>query len=100
MAKIKQKTLTFPGSGSPDVVGYKFYYEVSPTAVTYDSANVLLTETMVVLNTITELQNLDAVYNIGISAVDDAGNESDMSLLNDIPLDFAAPEAPGALSLT
>lgn len=99
MAKIKTKTLTFPGSGSPDVVGYKLYFETAPAAVTYDSASVNLGSNSVVLNTVPGLEGLDNVFNIGVSAVDDAGNESDMSVLANVPLDFAAPAAPGALSL-
>ena len=100
MAKIKDKTLSFPASGSPDVAGYKLYYETSPDAVTYNSPNVALSSNSVVLNSIPEFAGFDGVFNIGVSAVDDGGNESDMSLLNDVPLDFAAPEPPGALSVT
>jgi len=37
MPKIKELTLSFPESGSPDVVGYKLYIEPAPDAVTYDS---------------------------------------------------------------
>jgi len=41
----------------------------------------------------------DGVYNLGITAVDDAGNESSFSLINDVPLDFLAPDAPGEITI-
>ncbi len=100
MSKIKTKTLSFPESGSPDVSGYKLYYEVVPAEVTYTSPSVALSSNSVVLNEIPELVDADNVYNIGVASVDDGGNESDMSKLNDVPLDFAAPEPPGPLSIS
>jgi hypothetical protein len=107
MAKINEKTLKFEASSSPDVVGYRLYYEVAPTAVAYDSPFIALAATTeegtttvaVKLNEVSEFATFDNVYNIGVSSVDDAGNESDMSLLNDVPLDLAAPAAPGPLQL-
>lgn len=98
MAKAATKTLSFPASGSPDVVSYKLYVEESPTEVTYDSQSYDLgNNTSVELGSIAEF---DGTYNLGVVAVDDAGNESDMSLASDIPLDLVAPEAPGALSIS
>ena len=100
MAKMKDIILSFPASGSPDVVSYKMYYEIAPKAVTYDSPSVLLNATSVKLNDIPALQGIDGKCNIGVTAMDDGGNESDMSKLGDVPLDLGAPEAPGPLSIS
>lgn len=101
MAKIVPKTLTFVPSISPDVVGYRLYYEEVPNAVTENSLYVDLgaTQTSVALHEIPEFSSFDGLYNIGISAVDDSGNESDMSKLGDIPLDLSPPEPPTQLTL-
>lgn len=101
MAKVKNVTLDFPASGSPDVVGYKLYIAQSPDEVTYESMAIDLgNNTSVVLNQLEGMPTTDAIYNLGVTAVDDASNESSMSMLSDVPLDFTAPDAPGALGLT
>lgn len=98
MAIVKTVTITFSGSDSPDVIDYKLYVEEAPTVVSYQSSAVSLGNvTSVDLSTIKELTTKDGIYNIGITALDTAGNESSMSLLNDVPLDFAAPNPPGQL---
>jgi hypothetical protein len=99
MAKIKDVTLSFPASSSTDVVGYKLYIEESPANVSHSSPNYDLgNNTTITLNNV--LGTIDGVYNIGVASVDDVGNESDFSLLNDVPLDFVPPEPPGALTIT
>jgi len=99
MSKIKNVTLDFPASPTSDVVGYKLYIEESPTVITHDSPfHDLGNNTTVVLNEI--VGELDGIYNIGIVAVDDVGNESDFSLVDDVPLDFVPPEVPGLITIT
>ena len=99
MAKIKDVTLSFPASESTDVVGYKLYLEQSPTEVTHDSpSHDLGNITTITLNSI--LGTIDGIYNIGVVAVDDVGNESDFSLMGDVPLDFVPPGPPGILTIT
>jgi len=100
MAKIKDVKLSFPPSPSTDVVSYKIYIEAVPTEVTHDSQSYDLGDntTDILLNTI--LGTIDGVFNLGVVAVDDVGNESDFSLLSDVPLDFVPPEPPGALTIT
>jgi hypothetical protein len=99
MAKIKDVTLSFPPSESSDVVGYKLYLETSPTEVTHDSpSHDLGNNTSILLNTI--LGTIDGIYNVGVVAIDDVGNESDFSLMSDIPLDFVPPGPPGSLTIT
>jgi hypothetical protein len=98
MSKIKSRKLSFPGSDSPDVVGYKLYIEDVSTELTYDSVSYDLgMETTVDLATVAA--DKDGVFNIGVTAVDDAGNESDMSVLNNVPLDFMAPNPPGVATV-
>ncbi len=95
MAKVKNVMLSFGASGSSDVVGYKLYMEVSPSVLDYTSNSFDLGNTTSIdLSTLPGMTSNDGVYNLGITSVDDAGNESSMTLLNDVPLDFIAPDAP------
>jgi len=117
------KTIKFPPSSSPDVVGYRLYLEEAPNEVTYDSefidlGNPVDPSGLVVVDLtqfselttkdgvynigtqFSELTTKDGVYNIGITAIDDAGNESSMSKASDVPLDFVAPDPPGALVIS
>ena len=94
MAKIKECILTFPPSPSPDVVGYKLYKEDAGTEVTHESSGYGLIGTTVDLSSVLP-GDTDGIYNLGIVAVDDVGNESDFSLMNNVPLDFVPPEPPG-----
>ena len=99
--KVKNVTLSFPASGALDVVGYKLYMEAVPAAVTYESQSFDLGNiTTVDLSSLPGITTTDGIYNLGVSAVDDAGNESSFSLINDVPLDFLAPDAPGEITIT
>jgi len=100
MAKVKDVTLSFPGSGSADVVGYKLYIVPVPEVIDYDSPSFDLGNvTSIDLSTLPGMTSQDGVYNLGLTAVDDAGNESSFSLINDVPLDFAAPDPPGEITI-
>ena len=101
MSKIKSVTLSFPGSDSQDVVGYKLYVSKVPADVNYESqAFDLGTNTSIILNSFPGMEGIDDVYNIGVTAIDDAGNESSMSVVNNVPLDFLAPNPPGVVTIT
>lgn len=100
MAKIKAKTLSFESSTSPDVVGYRLYVAAEGEELTYDSEVLDLgMETTVNLGAVPALASKDGIFTIGITAVDDGGNESDMTTMGGVPLDFQAPNPPGAVSL-
>lgn len=100
MAKIKSKVLSFEASASPDVVGYKMYVSPQGQGLDYDSEVVDLgNSTSVDLGTVPALISKDGTFDIGITAVDDGGNESDMSIIGGVPLDFVPPTPPGAISL-
>lgn len=107
MAKVKETWLRFPPSDSPDVVANKLYIEEAPGAVNYDSpsfdiGNNLNADGLVEVDiaTLPGMTSLDSIYNIGVAAVDDRGNEASLSLLNDVPLDFAAPNPVGGLIIS
>lgn len=98
MALLVKKLMQFDASDSPDVVGYKLYVEESPNEVTYESESFDLgNNTTIDLTSIDGMTTRDGVYNIGVTAVDDAGNESSMSKATDVPLDFLAPNPPGEI---
>lgn len=100
MTKIKNLKISFAPSDSPDVIGYKMYIEETPNLVTYNSEYFDLgNNTTIDLSTLSGITTKDGIYNIGIVAIDDAGNESSMSKANDIPLDFMAPNPPGEIIL-
>jgi len=110
VAILKETWLRFPASDSPDVVSNKLYIEEAPAVVTdqsqsFDLGNALVDiggvmHVEVNLAAIPGMTTLDSVYNIGVAAVDDRGNEASRTLLNDIPLDFTAPNPVGALLIS
>ena len=105
MAKVKAVTMKFPVSGSLDVVGYKMYMEEVPTAVSDASESYSLDCIIedgiapVDLSTVPGMTSKDGVYNFGIVAVDDADNESSFTLINDVPIDFIAPDPVGDIEI-
>lgn len=101
MAKVRELTISFPASDSPDVVGYKLYMEEFPIAVTYESPSFDLgNNTTVNVAALEGMTTKDGFYNFGVTAVDDAGNESSMSTVDNVPLDFEAPNPPGPITIT
>ena len=102
--KLAPHNIKFLASISPDVVTHRFYYQESPDPVTYDSAYVSLGNEKDAdgyinadLAALLGSMLLDGIYNVGVAAIDDNGNESPMSKANDYPLDFVAPDAPGPI---
>ena len=80
----KDVIIKFEPSKSPDVIGYRFYYETSPSQVSYNSNNVDLGNK-------TEFNLRDyikkkGIYNIGIVSIDKVGNLSKMRLSNNIEM--------------
>ena len=99
MAKIKKRRLKWTASDSAQVVGYKLYWSENGE-VNYDSK-------CVALGNITELILPDDVDSFvpnggpivfGITALDELGNESDMTTLV-APYQFNIPKAPDDLYL-
>lgn len=106
-------TLQFKPSASQDVTGYKLYAKVDEPNVNLTKDNATITANLgnpapeadgfirVVLNGIPEMQSADGMYDLGVAAIDDAGNESPLLLqgLADISLDFLAPSPPSEASV-
>ncbi len=105
MANVKTVTMKFPASGSTDVIKYNLYMEEAPTPVTFASEkfdignDVVDNIVSIDLSTVPGMTSKDGKYNFGIAAVDDAGNESSFSLIDNVPIDFVAPDPPGDLEI-
>lgn len=98
MSEVKSMFLRFEPSDSPDVVTNKMYMEEVPNEVNYDSPAFDIGNNLnaaglveVDISTLPGMTTRDGVYNIGVAAVDDRGNEASMTLMNDVPFDFVAP---------
>lgn len=101
MSKIRSVILSFEPPVGEDIVNYKLYFATAPEAVTYDSPFVDLGLTPSYdLAALPGAAGTDQTFNLGVAAVDDVGNESEMSLATDVKLDFAAPGAPGPIQIT
>lgn len=106
---IKNVHLTFTKSGSQDVVGYALYIEEAPNPPSFSSQRVDLGnpdddgsgKVDIILSNLPDVSTKDGVYNLGVSSVDDAGNESSMLTdgLENIALDFVAPDPPTSASV-
>lgn len=99
MAKIKKRTLRWNASPSSQVVGYKLYWS-EDESVSYSSSSVKLGNvTEVVLpDDVKAIADIDAPIEIGIAAIDEVGNESDLITLK-MPFQFKVPQAPTDLRL-
>lgn len=96
MPKIVQRKLIWTASTGVDVVGYKVYFGPHDTVFDY-------TQPFVEVGPVTELSISDdptlsalaeGQYDFAVTAIDDAGNESDFAEVENVPLDIAAPAAP------
>ena len=81
--------------------------EPAPSVVTFDSpsfdiGNILNDDGLVEvdISVLPGMITMDGVYNIGVAAVDDRGNEASMTLLNDVPFDFIPPNPVGGLVIS
>jgi len=99
MAKIKRRRLKWVASSSHQVVGYKLYWSENGE-LNYDSQ-------WAMLGNVTEIVLPDDVESftpnggpieLGVTAVDELGNESDMVTLT-APYQFNIPKAPDDLYL-
>ena len=100
MTQIVNLNLSFPPSPTPDVT-YRLYVQEGPDPVTYNSEMFDLgANTEVDLGTLPGMTTKDGIYNLGVVAVDAAGNQSSMQVLEGVQLDFVAPDPPGELVLT
>jgi hypothetical protein len=100
MPEVKALSIKFPASASPDVTGYKLYMSEQPTPLDYSSPSWDLGNvTEIDISTLDGMTTKSGTYDIGIVAVDGAGNESSMSIKTGVVIDFVAPDPPGALEV-
>jgi hypothetical protein len=102
MAKIVTKTLGWIAPGDADLVSHKVYVDTGATLPTYDSQNVIVPMPATSLELpygFAGMPLVDGTYNFGISAVDDFGNESDITHIS-ADLDFLAPSPPTGLYIS
>lgn len=99
MGKVKKRKLRWTGSESPQVVGYKLYWEEGGD-VTYDSSSAIVGNvTEVVLpDDVEDFKPDNGPIEFGIVAVDELGNESDLITVS-APYQFKIPHAPDGIWL-
>lgn len=97
MAKIKRRKLRWSASESAQTVGYKLYWAENGK-VDYDSpCEKLGNVTAIVLpDDVEAFRPESGSVEIGITAVDELGNESDLITLS-APYQFSVPQAPEEL---
>ncbi|MBI4766949.1 MAG: hypothetical protein HY787_20565 [Deltaproteobacteria bacterium] len=94
MAKIKKRKLIWEPSTSPNVIGYKLYW-AEEGEVNYDSPSALIgnvTE-LVLPEQVPSFPIVQGSIELGLTAVNEMGNESDMMIIA-APFQFSAPDAP------
>ena len=94
MAKLKRKRIRWNASTAPDVAGYKLYWAVGG-GVNYDSdsAEVSNVTEVILPDDIASFPFVAAHIELGVTAVNHRGNESDMTKYS-APFDFTVPDAP------
>jgi hypothetical protein len=99
MAKLKKRILRWQASRSPQVIGYKLYWSDSGD-LNYDShQDILGNVTEIVLpDDVDSFKPHDGPVELGITSVDELGNESDMMKLM-APYQFSVPQAPQNLRI-
>lgn len=96
MSKLASNKVGWNRSSADDVVGYRLRMAPVPSEVTYDTPSFDVGDvTEFDFSTDTDFDGFDGVFNLGLTAVDDGGNESDITKLDNYPLDLVPPDAPG-----
>ena len=99
MGKIRQKKIRWERSASPDVVNYKVYWSENGT-MNYDAKHALVGDAAELLlpGDVPSFPLIKSTMTLGISAVDRAGNESDITTVR-VKVDFTVPDAPPGLRI-
>lgn len=97
MAKVKTATLTFDEADLTDVVSFRVYYSQGDAGVSYKSPFITIPvvagQTEYPVEFPTTVPVTDGQWNLGVSALDDMGNESDMDAISPF-FDFIPPAKP------
>lgn len=93
MAKLASTLFGWTKSVAADVTGYRLRIG---QGLDYDDAGFDVGNVdQVNIAAIPEIPpDLDGVFDLALSAVDDSGNESDLARLAGVPLDLVPPDAP------
>jgi len=99
MGKIRKKKVRWEPSGSDDVAKYRLYWS-KYGEVTYDSesAEIGIVTEVVLPDDVPTFPLIAGDIHLGISAINEAGNESDMTKLTAY-LNFVVPEPPQNLEV-
>jgi hypothetical protein len=94
MAKVKKRRLIWKPSTSSNIIGYKLYW-AEEGKVDYNSACALIGNVveLVLPEQVPSFPIVKGPVELGITAVNEIGNESDMMIL-DTPFQFSVPDAP------
>jgi len=105
MARAHTQILKWTAPPDTDVVGYNFRATPATDPMNYsvDEVNVG-NVTQVDMGQLANdgyapLIDADGNFNLGVSALDDIGNESDIAVKPDVPLDFVPPGPPTDLQV-
>jgi hypothetical protein len=99
VAKIKKRRLLWEPSTSPNVIGYKLYW-AEEGQVNYDSPYAIIGNVMEVVlpEQVPSFPIARGSIELGITAVNEVGNESDMMIVA-APFQFSVPDAPTSPTL-
>lgn len=94
MAKLRKRRLRWNHPSAPRVARYRVYWKIGQ-GVDYDSdyEEVEKTTEVTLPDDIPSFPLIEGRIELGVTAVDDAGSESDMAKLT-APFEFIAPDAP------
>ena len=94
MAKVKKRRLVWKPSTSSNIIGYKLYW-AEEGKVDYDSACALIGNVaeVVLPEQVPSFPMVKGPLELGVTAVNEIGNESDMMIL-DTPFQFSVPDPP------
>jgi hypothetical protein len=97
MAKIRKRKIHWKPSNSYHVAGYKLYWAVGAN-VNYDSesADIGKRTEIILPDDVPSFPFVDGDIELGVTAVTEKGNESDMSKMS-ASFEFAVPDAPSEL---
>ena len=97
MAKVRRKKVSWNHSFGPNVVGYKLYWALDD-GISYDSdcVDVGYVTEVILPDGVDSFPLVDGEVDLGVTAVNEGGNESDIATLS-TPFQFSAPKAPTGL---
>lgn len=110
MSKIQPMKLTLLPSPAEDTVGYAMYFvpaggdltATDPATGKYTASRVQLDAGLTYdVAQFVELADVDGIFDVGFTAIDDRGNEGDMGAFNyGVPFDFLAPPPPAGATFS